>query len=188
MNRQIRRAQEKSEKKREKEIEKQREARKAARLSRRRKKPAKPARLAASEAKPAKAGSEQADEAPAQAATPSPARPRRSGRFAGFMALATLVLIIMGAFNPREGAPLELVVDSFFFVFLGYFTALWLLRRASTQVLGIVMSGGLAVAIAVELLKTQGEGLSPQPLLIFTAVPALILGVVLARLVFRRTS
>jgi hypothetical protein len=184
MNRQIRRAQEKSEKKREKDIEKQREARKAARLSRRGKKPAKPSRPASSEQR-AKTEAKQADEAPAQTAAP---RPRRSGRFAGFMALATLVLIIMGAFNPREGAPLELVVDSFFFVFLGYFTALWLLRRASSQVLAIVMSGGLAVAIAVELLKTQGEGLSPQPLLIFTAVPALILGVVLARLVFRRTS
>jgi|FLYL01.1.fsa_nt_gi uncharacterized protein YciI len=187
MNRQIRRAQEKSEKKREKDIEKQREARKAARLSRRGKKPAKPSRPANSEQR-AKAEAKQADEAPAQVAAPSPARPRRSGRFAGFMALATLVLIIMGAFSPREGEPLELVVDSFFFVFLGYFTALWLLRRASSQVLAIVMSGGLAVAIAVELLKTQGEGLSPQPLLIFTAVPALILGVVLARLVFRRTS
>jgi hypothetical protein len=170
MNRQIRRAQEKSDKQKEREREKRKSARVAARQERR-------TRVRDSSG---------TKESPVHA--PVTSKGRRSGVFAGAMALMTAFFIVLQAFRPAEDtAPLDTIMGPLFYVLLGYFTSLWLMRRGTAQAIPVTLTSGIVLATVVEALKFTGSELAPDPLIIFLAVPGLIVGVLISRFVHQRT-
>lgn len=105
------------------------------------------------------------------------------------MALMTALFIVMQAFRPAaETNMVETFIGAFFYVFLGYFTSLWLMRRGTAQAIPVTISSGIVLATIVEVLKFTNEELAPEPLLVLLAVPGLILGTVISKFVHQRTG
>ena len=172
MNRHIRRAQEKSDKKREQGGNRRRGPRKTAPKERpqAKTKPEKPA-----------ARTEQKSSAAAKGAT-------RAGRFAGFLALATAALIVSQAFVSFENFSLvDYGVIAFSYVLLGYFTSLWLLRRSAENAIVITIMGGILLSFGIELSRLLRPDIQAYPLLVFASAPALLIGVLVARFVYKRS-
>ena len=179
MNRQLRRAQEKSEKKRDRETEKKRDAKRSARQRRRSQTKEPPTST------PSPNGASSGQQAKVAQSAPS----GRTGRFAGILALATAVLIFIGAFDQRQTLEtVNYVVDAAFFLFLGYFTTLWLLRKNMTNAFAVTLVGGIAVAAAVQLIRYFTAEVAAQPLMVLLALPGLVAGSWIARAVHRKTA
>jgi hypothetical protein len=172
MNRQFRRAQEKQDKKQEKEKARRREERKA-KLRRLR-------RSRARTAPKAPAGDGQRQQAPA--------RGRLPGRFAGVLAAVTVFFIALQGVAPvEEGRGLgESLISAGFYLMLGYFGTLWFMRRDVVRAPLVSVIGGVLLAAAVTVTALIQER-QPDFLALALAVPALILGALLGRLVFRAT-
>ncbi|MDZ7706201.1 MAG: hypothetical protein U5L04_17170 [Trueperaceae bacterium] len=172
MNRHIRRAQEKSDKKREQGSNRRRGPRKTA--------PKEKAQAKTKSEKP-KAREEQKGSAAAKGAT-------RAGRFAGFLALATAALIVSQAFVSFESFSLvDYGVIAFSYVLLGYFTSLWLLRRSAENAIAITIMGGILLSFGIELSRLLRPDIQAYPLLVFASAPALLIGVLVARFVYKRS-
>lgn len=175
MNRHIRRAQEKSDKKREQGGNRRRGPRKTA---------PKEKPQAKSKSEKPKARAEQKDSARSEAAKGA----TRAGRFAGFLALATAALIVSQAFVSFESFRLvDYGVIAFSYVLLGYFTSLWLLRRSTENAIAITIMGGILLSFGVELSRLLRPEIQAYPLLVFASAPALLIGVLIARFVYKRS-
>jgi len=176
MNRQLRRANEKSEKRREREKEKQKEARRSARVYK-----------AAAKAPPPNRTDTKGD-AKEDKAQGRPAPGTRRPRLTGAYLLLVIGVIASQAFLPQETDTFSLVVQGLFYLILGYFLSLWLLRRGVARAFLMTVAGGILLAAGVEAVKLlgPGQGGEPNPLFISLSVPGLLLGAWLGRFVYRR--
>jgi len=177
VNRQLRRANEKSDKRREREQERRKEERRdRVRVVRARK----------------TAAQEEVKERPKDD-RPAPGM-RRPG-LAGAYLLLVIGVIAAQALVPQQTDTFSLVIHTLSYVILGYFLCVWLLRRGVAQALAITVAGGLLLAFGVEGLKLVLPPLGPSeagetgPNLIFAylALPGLLLGAWLGRSIFRRS-
>lgn len=176
MNRQLKRANEKSDKRREREQERRKQQRRQSRV------------------RVTKAKTASKDSAPERDARPAPGM-RRPG-LAGAYLLLVIGVIAAQALVPQQTDVLSLVVHTLFYVILGYFLSLWLYRRGVAQALVLTLAGGVLLAFGVEALKLVLPQLGPpeagitEPNLLFTALalPGLALGAWLGRFIFRRSA
>ncbi len=174
MNRQLKRANEKSDRRREREQERRKEQRRQSRV-----------RVVKAE-----------DSAPPE--DKKDARPAPGMRYpwmAGAYLLLVIGVIAAQALVPQQTDPLSLVVHTLFYIILGYFLSLWFYRRRVAQALVLTIAGGMLLAFGVEgfkLVLPQGpsEAGSTEPNLLFTylALPGLVLGAWLGRFIFRRSE
>jgi hypothetical protein len=173
MNRQFRRAQEKQDKKQEKEKTRRREERKA-RLRQLRSSRAK------REPKRTSGGAQQQQQ-PAQ-------RGRLPGRFAGVLAAVTVFFIALQGVAPVEADPGlgDTLVAAGFYLMLGYFGTLWFMRRDIVRAPLVTVIGGVLLAAVVTVTGVVQER-QPDLLALGLVIPALVIGALLGRLVFRAT-
>ena len=170
MNRQLRRATEKSDKKREKERDKRRGSRRTARQT---KQP---------QAKPAKKVKSESPEQRSQKAT-------RQQRWAGIYVLMTVVIIGLQAILPeQEMDTFSLVIHGMFYLTFGYFLTSWLFRQRAPQAFVLSLVVGALLALGVELVKFFRPEVTADPLLVYIALPSLLLGALLSRFVYVRTG
>ncbi len=183
MNRQLKRANEKSDKKREREQERRKAQRRQSRVR---------VTQAKTAAKDAKDNSKDPG-GPERTARPAPGT-RRPWITVAYLLLAVTVIIV-GAWIPTETDPFSLVVHTLIYLTLGYFLSLWLYRRGTSQALTITVVGGMLLAFGVEGLKlalpqlglSAAEAATPNLLFTYLALPGLGLGAWLGRAIFRRS-
>ena len=188
MNRQLKRANEKSDKRREREQERRKQQRRQSRVR------VTKAKTASRESVKDSAKDGAKDGAPERSARPAPGT-RRPG-LAGAYLLLVIGVIAAQALVPQQTDVLSLVVHTLFYVILGYFLSLWLYRRGVARALIWTLAGGVLLAFGVEALKLVLPQLGPpeagttEPNLLFTALalPGLVLGAWLGRFIFRRSA
>lgn len=190
MNRQIRRAQAKQDKKAEREKEERREARKR-KVAQMRAKRAE--RRTAARSKPA-AGAGGDKDASADAAKGSAKggkKPgRRAGRFSGALMMATIFFIVLQSSvppQPEDNELLRSITGAGFFLLFGYFSVMWLMRRDTPRPLMLTWITGGLLLVGIEITKAL-QGVVPfDPLMVALAVPGIVGGSYLGRLVFENT-
>lgn len=164
MNRQIRRAQEKSDKKREKEQGNRN-----------------PRRASASPGSSTPKKQRKSSGNAAGATLP--------GRFAGVFALVAVLLIASQALLPAPEMTIgEYIISALSYSILGYFLCLWLVRRAQPRALLITAAAGLMLSVGVESARFVQPDMTPFPLLIALAFPAAVLGGVIAKWIFSKAQ
>ncbi len=179
MNRQLRRAQDKQTKK----LDREKEERRAERQKRLAQLRAQRDRRRQEAAARVTAGRSKGTSGSAPAA--QPAGRNDPGRFSGALAAATVFFIILQAVVPSaEEGTLNSVIKAGFYLMLGYFLTLWLLRR--NQPNAYVLSGiaGMILLTGTWLgfLLRPEAGLDGLSMLL--SLPLLVLGIFLARFVF----
>lgn len=171
MNRQLKRANEKSDKRREREQAKRKEQRQAKRVR-------------VVEAR------EAAKQERRSAPQGEPAAPGGPGRWRRILAdaylLFTISVIASQPFFPQPTNVASLATHALFYVILGYFLCRWLLRRGVAQAFPTTLAAGGLLAIGVEAAKLLVPQSTPNLLFIYLALPGLLLGAWLGRAVFRR--
>ena len=181
MNRQLKRANEKSEVRREREQAKRKAQKQASRILR----SARPAQTPKRKASTDKTRSERPK--------PSVTRPW----FVRMYLIFSVVVILLQAVSPPPPGILSFVIYGFFYLTLGYSLCLWLFQRDTERALVYTIGGGVLLALLVEGLKlviptpVPATGQLPVvsgPNLLYTvaALPGLVLGAFLARTIHRR--
>lgn len=189
MNRQIRRAQAKQDKKAEREKDERREARKR-KVAQLRAKRAE--RREAARSKPA-TGADGDKGAASDKGTASKAgakRGRRAGRFSGVLMMATVFFIVLQSSVPPMEGDNELVrsiTGAGFFLLFGYFSVMWLMRRETPRPLRMTWITGGLLLVGIEVTKAFQDVVPFDPLMVALAVPGVIGGSYLGRLVFENT-
>lgn len=179
MNRQLRRATEKSDKKREKERDKRRGSRRGAQQTKR-----------VQTAKPApKKEKRESPPRGEKAVGKSTEKSRRQQRWAGIYVMMTVVIIALQAILPeQEMDTFSQVIHGMFYLTFGYFLTSWLFRRGTPQAFVIALVTGGVLALGVELVKFFRPEVTADPLLVYIALPSLLLGALLSRFVYVRTG
>ena len=176
MNRQLRRATEKSDKKREKERDKRRGTRRTARQTKQ-----------VQTAKPAPKKEKRESLEPRGGKTTE--KSKRQQRWAGIYVLMTVVIIALQAILPeQETDTFSQVIHGMFYLTFGYFLTSWLFRRGTPQAFVVALVAGGALALGVELVKLFRPEVTADPLLVYIALPSLLLGALLSRFVYVRTG
>ncbi len=181
MNRQLRRAQEKQEKK----VEKEKEERRAERRRRLDQLRAQRQRKAA--AKSGTASRSQPAGKQVEAGAKPAAKPGRNdpGRFAGALAIATIVFIVLQAVVPSETeGTFDSVIKAGFYLMLGYFLTLWLLRRQQPNALILSGLAGIILLTGTWLGFLLRPDAALDGLAMLMALPLLVFGIWLGRLVY----
>ncbi|MFN2322151.1 MAG: hypothetical protein ABR510_04260 [Trueperaceae bacterium] len=189
MNRELRRAQAKQDKK----VEREKEERKAAR--RRRVDTLRSRRAARRAEAKASGGTKTASKSGAEDAKPTQkggagagaGRGRNPGRFAGALAMATVFFIVLqGSVAPEPGDNdvLRSVTGAGFYLLFGYFAVLWLMRRETPRPLVLTLVFGAFLTAGVEVAKLFQPEVPTDLLLLALALPGLVGGAFLGRLVY----
>lgn len=166
MNRQLKRANEKSDRRREREQARRKEQRRAGRVR-------------VTKAKDTAAPETKKDERPA----PGMRRPGLAGAYL----LLTIGVIAAQALAPQQTDPFSLAIHVLFYLILGYFLSLWFYRRGVERAFVIALVGGLLLALGVEGLKVALPQTEPNLLFAYLALPGLLPGAWLGRFIFRRS-
>lgn len=188
MNRQIRRAQAKQDKKADREKDERREARKRKVAQLREKRAARRASARAKATATKDTGKDAAATAEAKATAKRPGK--RAGRFSGALMIATVFFIVLqSSVPPLEGDNelLRSITGAGFFLLFGYFSVLWLMRRDTPRPLMMTWITGGLLLVGVEVAKAI-QGIVPlDPLMLALAVPGIVGGSYLGRLVYENS-
>ncbi len=184
MNRQLRRAQKKQDEKVDKERQKRKDKR-TAKVSSLRERRAKRRQESLERAEARKRG----EEPKAITADASPAaRRKRPGRFSGALMMATVFFIVLQSAvppeQPGEVDVLRSVTSAGFYLLFGYFSTLWLMRRDTPKPIMMTLITGAMLTLGVEIAKYFQPGMVTDPLMLALAVPGLVAGAFLGRLVY----
>ena len=189
MNREIRRAQAKQDKK----VEREKEERKAARRRRidmlrsRRAARRAEAKANADTKSDAKSSGDGAAKPAQKGGGAARGRGRNPGRFAGALAMATVFFIVLQASVPPEPGDNDLlrsVTGAGFYLLFGYFAILWLMRRETPRPLVVTLVFGAFLTAGVEVAKLFQPEVPTDLLLLALALPGLVGGAFLGRLVY----
>lgn len=181
MNRQIRREQAKLDKKTAKEKLKKRSARRAKIQSLRQRREI---RGASSRARTA---ATRVARDPSVPLTPEQ-RKKMPGRFSGILMMATVLFIVLQAAVPtREAGTLSSITGAGFFLLFAYFSLLYLERRGAPRPLQMTLLSGLLLAVGVTVARWLQPELGVDWLMSGLAVPGVVAGAYLGRLVFYNT-
>ncbi|HKI57639.1 MAG TPA: hypothetical protein VKA00_00295 [Trueperaceae bacterium] len=175
MNRQIRREQAKQDRK----VAKEKQRKRAARRDRLRQ-----ARRRRSESRK--------DSGTAGARTSAAGKPptkdqqkRLPGRFSGVLMIATVFFIVLQAAVPaKDATTLNSITGAGFFVLFGYFSELYLERRGAGRALMMTLVSGVLLVVGVSAARLLQPALGMDWLMMGAALPGVIAGAFLGRLVF----
>jgi hypothetical protein len=172
MNRQIRREQAKQDKRVQKERQRKRAARRARVQSNRR-----------------RTGESKTSSSSGSSQRPSGGRGSRApGRFSGVLMIATVFFIVLQAAVPAKQAnTLNSVTGAGFFVLFGYFSLLYLARRGTDRALIVTLISGAVLVIGVTVARYLEPTLAIDWLMTGLAVPGVVAGAYLGRLVFNNS-
>ena len=173
MNRQLKRANEKSDKRREREQERRKEQRRQSRVR-------------VTKAKDSVKDTQKDGAAPESKTRPPPGL-RYPWLVPAYLLLAVGVIAAQ-ALVPQQTDPFSLIVHALFYVVLGYFLCLWLYRRGVSQALVVTLVGGSLLAFGVEALKLVLPQSEPNLLFAYLALPGIVLGAWLGQFIFRRSA
>ena len=190
MNRQLKRANEKSDKRREREQERRKEQRRESRVR------VAQTKRSASKTAQTKEGSKTTGSSQNERPAPGMGRSIFNTAYLVF----TVSVITSQAFVPQQTNTLALVTHVFIYLILGYFFVLWLYRRGVTQAFTITLLAGFGLALGVEGLKAllpqfgfpqlppiEGASAAPNLLYVALAVPGLLVGTWLGRYIYKRS-
>ena len=190
MNRQLKRANEKSEQRRERDQAKRKAHKQASRILRTAQPRPEPKRKAD------KKGGARAGGAKDNKPDLGINRPWIAQIYLVFL----VILLLSQAFIPQRTDTAAFVIHGFFYLVLGYFLCLWLARRGTKRALFYSVAGGLLLALLVEGLKyvlpsvlppltqpTPGASSAPNLLLVAVAAPGIVAGSFLAQFFYRRS-
>ncbi len=124
----------------------------------------------------------------------SPLVKAKIGRYAGIFSLLVIVFIILQAVLPRPTAEaggiqqFSFVIEVLYYTLFGYFVYLWLARREQPNAFFIAVATGVALAVLLQGALFLLPGFEPNVQLLIFAVPAAIIGAVLAQLVYSRAT
>lgn len=198
MNRQLRRAQAKMDRKAEQEKQDRKDARVRKLEKLRTKRAARRDQIRANAearrrgepiAKDAAKGAGKDTEATGENAGAAAKPGRKPGRFSGALTIATIFFIVLQASVPVEeaGNPiLRSVTGAGFYLLFGYFSMLWSMRREVPRPLVMTWVTGGMLVLGVEIAKLV-QGVPTDWLLLAIAVPAMVGGTFLGKLVFENT-
>lgn len=197
MNREIRRAQAKQDKKAERDKQERRAARRRkvdtlrARRAERRSQAKANASVERDDGKPAAAsGAGKTSTTKGGAGKAAPGKGRNPGRFSGVLMMATVFFIVLQASVPPEEAGNDLlrsVTGAGFYLLFGYFAILWLMRRDTPRPLLMTLISGFMLTAGVEVAKLFQPEVATDPLMLALALPGLVGGAYLGRLVYTNT-
>jgi len=171
MNRQIRREQAKQDKKAQKEKLRKRAARRARIQNVRRGRTAQRREGGKSSGASPKASGDRGRRLP--------------GRFSGALMIATVFFIVLQAAVPaKDMTTLNSVTGAGFFVLFGYFSELYLERRGGGRALLMTLVSGVLLAVGVSIARLVEPALTMDWLMMGLAVPGVVAGAYLGRLVF----
>ena len=189
MNRQLKRANEKSDKRREREQERRKEQRRESRV-----------RVAQTKRSASKTAQTKEGKAAGSSQNERPAPGMGRSIFNTAYLVFTVSVITSQAFVPQQTNTLALVTHVFIYLILGYFFVLWLYRRGVTQAFTITLLAGFGLALGVEGLKAllpqfgfpqlppiEGASAAPNLLYVALAVPGLLVGTWLGRYIYKRS-
>jgi hypothetical protein len=190
LNRQLRRAQKKQDEKVEKERQKRKDKRRA-KVSSLKERRARRRQEALERAQARKRGEEPAKPRATEsgsAAGSSGARRRRPGRFSAALMMATVFFIVLQSAVPPERPGeidvLRSVTSAGFYLLFAYFSTLWLMRRDTPRpILMTLITGGM-LTLGVEVAKYFQPDMGTDWLMLALAVPFLVAGALLGRLVY----
>lgn len=185
MNRQLRRAQQKQDEKFDKERQKKKDKRQA-KVSAFRERRARRRAEALARAEARKRG--ETVKEPTSSDGAAPAKRRRPGRFSAALMMATVFFIVLQSAvppeNPGEVDVLRSVTSAGFYLLFAYFSTLWLMRRDTPRpILMTLISGGM-LTLGVEVAKRFQPDMTTDWLMLALAVPFLVGGAFLGRLVY----
>lgn len=190
MNRQLRRAQEKQDKKLEREkLERRAERRRRLdqlRAQRQKRRQETLAKAQSGRNRDSGGDAAAADNGKPAAKAPAAAPGRNDpGRFSGALAIATVVFIIMQAVLPTEpDAVFDSVIKAGFYLMLGYFLSLWLMRRGQPNALLLSALAGVILLTGTWLGFLLRPDDAVDGLAMLLSLPLLAVGIFLARFVF----
>ena len=189
MNRQLKRANEKSDKKREREQQRRKELRRESRV-----------RVAQTKRSASKTAQTKEGSKTTGSSQERPAPGMGRSIFNTAYLVFTVSVIVSQAFVPQQTNTLALVTHVFIYLILGYFFVLWLYRRGVTQAFTITLLAGFGLALGVEGLKAllpqfgfpqlppiEGASAAPNVLYVALAVPGLLVGTWLGRYIYKRS-
>lgn len=187
MNRELRRAQAKMDKKAEREKEERRAARRRKVDQLKERRAARRAEIKANAAKKADGGAKASGGAAEKDAPKKGGRGRNPGRFAGVLMMATVFFIVLQSSvppAPEDNAILRSVTGAGFYLLFGYFSVLWLMRRDVPRPLLMTWISGALLTAGVEVARLLQPEVPTDFLMLALAVPGLVGGAYLGRLVF----
>ena len=185
MNRQLRRAQQKQDEKFDKERQKKKEKRQA-KVSALKDRRARRRAEAQARAEARKRG-ETPKEPAKQDGSPA-AKRRRPGRFSAALMMATVFFIVLQSAVPPESPGeidvLRSVTSAGFYLLFAYFSTLWLMRRDTPKPIMMTLISGGMLTLGVEVAKRFQPEMTTDWLMLALAVPFLVAGAFLGRLVY----
>jgi hypothetical protein len=188
MNREIRRAQAKQDKKAERDKEERRAARRRKVETLRARRAERRTKIKANAA----SGKSEATKEPNPPASGAKGgkRGRNPGRFSGVLMMATVFFIVLQASVPPDDTGNEVlrsVTAAGFYLLFGYFAILWLMRRDTPRPLLMTLISGFMLTMGVEVAKLFQPEIPTDPLMLVLALPGLVAGAFLGRLVYTNT-
>ena len=188
MNRQLRRAQRKQDEKVDKERQKRKDKRQA-KVSSLRERRAKRRQESLERAQARKRGEEPAKQPTSSDAAPTAkGKGKRPGRFSGALMMATVFFIVLQSAVPPEQVGevdvLRSVTSAGFYLLFAYFSTLWLMRRDTPRPIMMTLISGGMLTLGVELAKYFQPEMGTDWLMLALAVPFLVAGAFLGRLVY----
>jgi len=118
-------------------------------------------------------------------ATTNEQRKRLPGRFSGILMIATVFFIVLQAAVPaKQATTLSSVTGAGFFVLFGYFSELYLERRGAGRALLMTLVSGVLLVVGVSAAKLLQPALGMDWLMMGLALPGVVAGAFLGRLVF----
>ncbi len=188
MNREIRRAQAKQDKKAERDKEERRAARRRKVETLRARRSERRTQIKASAA--AGKGNEAKTSKPQASGAKSAGRGRNPGRFSGVLMMATVFFIVLQSSVPPDDTGSEVlrsVTGAGFYLLFGYFAILWLMRRNTPRPLLMTLISGFMLTAGVEVAKLFQPDVPTDPLMLALALPGVVGGAFLGRLVYTNT-
>ncbi len=177
MNRQLRRAQEKSDEKAEKDKQKAKQARVEKRQR----------RIVKRQEQREKRKEEGSEAKPKVIKDPK----RLPGRFSSILAIMTLGFIVLQAVIPvadSQNPTFALVIQVIYYLLFSYFLYLWLARSQFKQALYLTVGVGVAVTLGLIGLQLALPNVTPDFQMMPLGIAAVIIGTLLGQLVFNRGS
>ncbi len=168
MNRQLRRAQEKKDRQKERDKDRAKAARRSKVTRRRQRRRLVPR--------------------PDEPQTPQ-TRKRQPGRFASLFTAATGLFIVLQALVPVpevERLGFSFLVEVLYYLLFGYFVVTWLMRLGRPRALLYGALSGVGLALVLQLVRLALPALGLDLLLLAAAIPAVLAGAWLGRLVYLR--
>lgn len=185
MNRQLRRAQEKQDKKQDRAKDARRADRKRQVSRLRAEREQRREAVVATREKQKAGGTAKSDAGTTTPKKSGRAAARDPGRFAGALAIATTVFIVLqGAMPQPIESTLDSVVKAAFYLMFGYFVTLWLSRRNNASAPLITIAAGVLLA-AGSWLGTILRDVPLDVLSLLLTLPLLLAGVWLGRFIAR---